>query len=425
MNRIVAYIRNEDYKFQVHLYVLLAFSIPLFDRLVAVIITCISLQWILSRNWKQRFELLRSQVWRRVLASYSLFYLLYVLGLMYSSNLDYAFFDLGTKLSLLLFPLIFATTDLRVFTPGRMLLVSYAYLAGCILITLIMLVVALLEFRETNSPKVFYYDELSIFQHPSYLSMYLDFAVSLVLFILLRAGHLITGVIRNLLVLSIIYFFAIVMLLASKAGIISLLIILAISIFSIIVYRKEYVVGLLFLFILPFTFIGAYYAFPYSFQRLSSANEVVTGNRPLNRASTDGTAERVLIWQSSLEIIRDKGIFGVGTGDVKDALLTKYAENGITNALNLRLNAHNQYLQTTITLGIPGIILLLAGLLYTLIKAIQRQNLLLLLFTVVVSFNFMVESMLERQAGVVFYSFLNALLLFMVLSESNPVAETG
>lgn len=425
MARVLSYLKNQDYQFQVHLYVLLAFSIPLFDRLVALIITGICLQWILCRNWKQRIDLLRNEVWRRVLASYSLFYLLYVLGLSWSANLDYAFFDLGTKLSLFLFPLIFATTDLRVFTPKRLLMVSYAYLAGCILITLVMLGVALMEFRETNSPKVFYYDELSIFQHPSYLSMYLDFAVSLILFILLRAGHLVTGLIRNLLVLAIIYFFAIVMLLASKAGIISLLIILAISIFSIIVYRKEYVIGLLFLFILPFTFIGAYYAFPYSFQRLSSANEVVTGKQPLNRTSSDGTAERVLIWQSSLEIIRDKGILGVGTGDVKDALLTKYAENGITNALNLRLNAHNQYLQTTITLGIPGILMLLSGLLFALVKAIQRQNLLLLLFTVVVSFNFMVESMLERQAGVVFYSFLNALLLFMVLSESGSSEESG
>jgi O-antigen ligase len=423
MKKIISYLQNKDYLFQIHLYIALAFSIPLFDRLVAFIIIIITTQWVFSKNWKHRYALLKQEKWRKILLSYCLFYLVYLIGLLYSTNLDYAFFDLGTKLSLLIFPLIFATTDIQVFNSKRLLLISYAYLAGCILITGIMLVFALLNFSKTNSPRVFYYDELSIFQHPSYLSMYLDFAVSLILYLLLRTTHLISAFIRNFLVFFIVYFFAIVMLLASKAGIISLLIILTISIFSIIIYRKDYVIGLLFLIVLPFSFVGAYYVFPYSFQRLNVVSEVVSGKQQSSPASSDGTADRILIWESSLELIQEQSIFGVGTGDVKDALLKKYEENGIVNALNRKLNAHNQYLQTAITLGLPGIIILLSGLVFAFILAVRRQNLLLLLFSVVVSFNFLVESMLERQAGVVFYSFLNALLLFLVLSEPRNDAD--
>jgi O-antigen ligase len=152
-------------------------------------------------------------------------------------------------------------------------------------------------------------------------------------------------------------------------------------------------------------------------------SDVVSGKQQSSPASSDGTADRILIWESSLELIQEQSIFGVGTGDVKDALLKKYEENGIVNALNRKLNAHNQYLQTAITLGLPGIIILLSGLVFAFILAVRRQNLLLLLFSVVVSFNFLVESMLERQAGVVFYSFLNALLLFLVLSEPRNDAD--
>ena len=103
---------------------------------------------------------------------------------------------------------------------------------------------------------------------------------------------------------------------------------------------------------------------------------------------------------------------GVGTGDVKDVLLQKYQEKGITNAYLLRLNAHNQYLQTTIALGILGLLVVLGCLFLPLYEALRQKNILVFLFILIVAFNLLVESMFERQAGIVFYSFFNALLFF-------------
>lgn len=415
MKSLLLYLQNKDYRLQTHMFIALVFTIPLFDRVVALIISLITVQWLLCKNWKKRFTLLKAEKWRWILLFYSFLYIIYLLGLIYSSNFSYATFDLGLKLSLLIFPLIFATTVRDVFNTKRLLSICYAYIAGCILITLVMLIAAFFNFTRTNSTQVFYYNALSIFQHPSYLSMYLDFAVSIILVILLKVGNQISKPFRNLLVFLVLYFLAIIMLLSSKAGIICLLLVLTLSIISIIIYRKDYLIGLLFLFILPFTFLGAFYIFPYSLDRLDDIEQAMNEKHIIDPSSQSTNDERLMVWASSLELIRENPVIGVGTGDVKDELLRKYKENGVTTALNRKLNAHNQYLQTTITLGLPGIIVFLSGLALAFILSVRRHNLLLFLFIVVISFNFLVESMLERQAGVVFYSFFNSFLVFLVL----------
>ena len=74
----------------------------------------------------------------------------------------------------------------------------------------------------------------------------------------------------------------------------------------------------------------------------------------------------------------------------------------------MRLNAHNQFIQTTAALGVPGLILLTGVLVSALIFAFRNRDLLLIAFLVVIGLNAMVESILEVSAGVIFFSFLYA-----------------
>ena len=390
----------------------LAFVIPLYDKLVVWIISLLVLNWLIDGNWKRRLNLIRGSKPRQGLLVFTSLYFIYCVGLIYSQNLSYALFDLVGKLSLLIFPLIFATMEEQVITTKRLFRIFYAYLSGCVAITLLVLVWAVMNFSRTNSPEVFYYKYLSAFQHPSYLAMNLDFAVAGIIFILFNKARDLSNNIRNILILLIVYFFAIIIMLSSKAGIISLMMVLAVSISSIVIYRKDFVIGLLFLFILPFSFMGAYYVFPNGFMRMNQTTEVVTGAAVYDSTTSEGTGERLLIWGSSLELVKEHPLFGVGTGDVKDVLMQKYKEKGITNALLQRLNAHNQYLQTTIALGFFGLLVLLFCLYLPLHFAIRQKNLLVFLFILIIAFNLLVESMFERQAGIVFYSFFNALLFY-------------
>ncbi len=392
--------------------VVLAFAIPLYDKLVVYIISLILLNWLIGGGWRKRYNLIRKNTSRRYLLAFSSIYFAYCIGLLYTSNFSYALMDLGMKLSLLIFPLLFATMEDDVIDEKGLYRIFYSYLIGSVGVTLVVLVWAFMNFTRTNSTEVFYYKYLSAFQHPSYLAMNLDFAVAGIIFILLSKGKDLSKRLRKLLIMLIVYFFAIIIMLASKAGIISLLMVLVFSIASIIIYRKDYVIGLLFLFIVPFSFIGAYYVFPNTFTRINKTTDVVTGASQYDSNTSEGTGERLLIWGASLELVRKNPILGVGTGDVKDVLLQKYQEKGITNAYLLRLNAHNQYLQTTIALGILGLLVVLGCLFLPLYEALRQKNILVFLFILIVAFNLLVESMFERQAGIVFYSFFNALLFF-------------
>ena len=66
-----------------------------------------------------------------------------------------------------------------------------------------------------------------------------------------------------------------------------------------------------------------------------------------------------------------------------------------------------------------GFLTLLASLLFPAWFAFRQKELLYLLFLALVSFHFLVESMLAKQAGIVFYAFFNTLLFYMAFSQKK------
>lgn len=137
-------------------------------------------------------------------------------------------------------------------------------------------------------------------------------------------------------------------------------------------------------------------------------------------SAEENTAVRYLVVLQSMEIIKQNLFFGAGTGDVKDELMEKYKEKNIIHAIGPPvLNAHNQFLETLIGLGIPGIFSLFILIFYSIYNGIWKRQILLFAFMLIIIFNFMSESMLNTQAGVLFFAFFNTLLL------NFPSAGTG
>jgi len=91
----------------------------------------------------------------------------------------------------------------------------------------------------------------------------------------------------------------------------------------------------------------------------------------------------------------------------------------------MRLNAHNQYLQTYIALGIPGALLLILMLVLPGWLAVRRIHFIYFSFLAVFAFNILVESMLEVQAGVIYYAFFNSLFFFGWKAMDSPSGEDG
>jgi O-antigen ligase len=198
---------------------------------------------------------------------------------------------------------------------------------------------------------------------------------------------------------------------SSKLGLISALLILPLTLFSILYvngYKKSILSSLVILVILIAIF---YKLFPTPFERLKTAFSVSTSTETIDLTASESTAVRILIWKQSLEIIKGHLIYGTTSGDANDELVKAYQKNGLTGAVKKKLNAHNQFLQTFIGTGILGFVLLFIMTIGAIIFGFIKKNYVLVLFSFLIILNFLVESMLQAQAGFIFFVFFLCFLI--------------
>jgi O-antigen ligase len=386
-----------------------AFLLPVYGRLVPPFIGLMFLNWLVDGRFIKNFSRLFCEKSRWQIFTFSLIYMLYLAGMGWSTNLEYGWFDLEVKLSLLVFPLIFASLPLYLLNNRDKIL--WAFVAGCITGSVVLFGHGVWNSLENHAAEAIYYIPLAWYFHPSYFSMYLNLAI---VFLLMKfQDENATQRMRILIAVLVILFMMMTMLLSSKAGLIALFAVTGVIALLPLVTRKKVFPGLTILGMLVVVVIFSFLLAPYAFERFSAVNPAISGQAEPVRIAPESSADRVAIWQSSIGIIKENFWIGTGTGDVKDALLHSYSTGKIIPAYRLRLNAHSQYLQTFITLGITGFLMLVFILLLPAIRAIRKRDLVYLLFLFVFAFNILVESMLEEQAGVVFYAFFNIVLFSM------------
>jgi len=393
-----------------YLIVLLALSIPLHKKITVLLIALIVLNWFLELNFREKYRRVGASRIRQYNLLFAILYVLFFIGMFYSDNLyggAGAWFKLEVKGSLMIFPLLFSTIDYKWLDRTYVQKLFNFFIIGSVVSCLFCIGNALILYMGDHHFEVFYYKELSMFHHPSYMAMYITFAVVIILFNMMNkwSSYGLNWKIGWLVLL--VFYNVFIILLASKAGIISLGLVYGIAI-TYASARKRYKLSGIFG-LLMITLVSLYIFFPYSYNRMTVARAAVEQDK-LDKNSTEGSVMRMLIWRSSSEIIKEHILTGVGTGDVEDALVQKYEEKGIAMAVKQKLNAHSQYLQTWLAIGLPGLITLLLMLFLPAWQAFRKYNLVYFLFLIIIAFNFIFESMLEAQSGVVFYAFFNAFL---------------
>jgi len=389
---------------------LLFFVIPLSKNITVWVLVFFSITSFLTADYTAKFQYNKNNRKNFYILSFSFLYILYIIGLLYTSNYEYAIFDLKVKFSIFLLPIVFFLIKESYFSKEFTIKFFQAFLLGVLSNVIICLLIALYKYSYiTHSSEVFYYSSLSYFFHPSYFSMFLNFAIILLLFSSFSNIKILNQK-KNILVVLQLLFSIFIFLLSSKAGIISLIIIYLFYVSIIIFSQKRYKLALLILSSLLLFSIVFLTIMPSVKDRLKVAFYALKNKNEAIKSDGESTSDRILIWETSIDIIKQNLILGVGTGDVKDELLNKYKENGINFAYQQKLNAHNQYLQTFISIGLIGFIVLILSFLLPVIQSIKRQHYIYLMFLFLIAFNILVESMFENQAGVVFYAFFNTFL---------------
>jgi O-antigen ligase len=344
---------------------------------------------------------------------FGLFYLILILSLTYSENIQGGILLLFRRLSLLVFPLIF-------FSPGDIIhgklktllktfsLATTAYLLACFLYAFERAVSfsnGNLIFNPNPVPNpwdnFFHGPEFSFSQHPSYLAMYVVLSV----FISLELGYKKANrsAIRILWLAIAFFLFVSLFFLASRAGILVILVLLPVYLLSGI-RRPEIKYSLLSLFIILL------FAIAFQFKNGQIENQFIdlTGSSIPAAVKSD---ERVSIWKSAIGVIKANLAFGVGIGDACEELKHEFKDMGFVKGYYDNLNAHNQYLEVLLVSGLPGFSTFIAILATMSFIALKNRNKLYGLFIVMMLIFFMFESNLNRLAGVSFFSLFAFLLI--------------
>ncbi|MAC96399.1 MAG: hypothetical protein CMC96_12965 [Flavobacteriales bacterium] len=330
-------------------------------------------------------------------------YLLYLLALLHTENISFGMRELEYKLSLFIMPIVLAA--MPKLSEATFRKIAKVFIVSTILSSILCIFISTYRTSFQYLPT---YIELSVFMHPTYASAYLNLAF---IFLIKLFGRSIKTKREKVGVYSLAAFMVgFNFLLNSKIGI--LLNLLLIFIFLIQLGRQKSKKTLYSAFVLFFVSLVLVFTqvstVKNRFQYISHLTKVEN----IPNDSEESTYLRILIWNQVGEIFQENKWFGVGTGDTKDALMEKYKKNNISYAYTERLNAHNQYLEWVITFGLLGLIAYLISIIFPLIKTIKSQQFLYVYFLAIVLIIFTVESFLEREVGIVFFTFFNGLLYY-------------
>lgn len=339
-------------------------------------------------------------------------YLLYVIGVFYSSDIKEAFFDLEVKLPIIIFPILFLFLPQNFLSKRKFWFYATAIISGLIINIFFCFISGIIRSINDSLPLIpeISYTKLTISSHPSYASLFSSIALILVyrmpskeLFkISKKTNHIIKAI-------SFFIITVFLLMLKSRSGFIAMTIVSIWIIFDIFIIEKRKIVSLITLFLISILYITIFNLNQFS-GRYYNAIDKMSDKTTTNQPNENSMSQRKFIYSNSLNIILEKPFFGYGTGDVKQTLNKLY--NKEQTNFKSYLNAHDQFLQTSIALGLIGLILLMLVFILPIINMFnQKEYFLVTIFLIIVA-GFLFESMLEREMGTYFFG------LIYVLSNS-------
>ena len=350
-----------------------------------------------------------------------LFFVWYLLGMIYSENLTYGWKDIESKLSFLIFPLMLLLSYQN-WTKEMVFRAKDGLIVGVICSIVISFGRAFV--CKFNGGEIcFRNDQFGYNMHATYLSvMY----IMSVFFVFERDWK-----IKNALVLKVIYVLLILVsiyFMKSLSSFIAAAFLMTGVYFWLVVKSKKWVYFSL-IPILVIVGIIAINKLPAISGEIKRTIETVNDyqkdpddfiKRKVNW--NESNTVRIVVWNFSSEIIADHPL-GVGTGDVKDQLFNVYRSRGYDLFAEKQLNAHNQFLQTGIAIGVGAMVLLFLVLVGPLLTNGRKLIPIIAVFISLVFITCLFESFLERQAGIIFFSFILIVLIAEQFVSTNALSE--
>ncbi|MBO7101227.1 MAG: O-antigen ligase family protein [Bacteroidales bacterium] len=338
------------------------------------------------------------------------YWLVITISVFYSADSITGWLVVMRKAVLLIFPLCFLLTDTS-YLDGRYLrALGYVLLLSVCAVFLYFSVRAGVSMAEgatwaqvtgscTFDPR-----------HHAYTALYMAIAIVFVLHEMNRRWQEMKVWYQVILALLMVVCMFYLMIVNSRAGILTLWIIVVSYVVYMALFCKQWMLALMVTLLFAGVQVGVKTLTPQNVNRVeSSASEI-----------SSGEDARVKIYKSAIHVATEGNpVVGYGAGDYFQSFADK---STVENNGYVAKNIHNQYLETFLSVGIIGLIPFLIWLFYPLYLACRRKSMnlfLLLMLEGVVLFNLLFESMLERQMGLLFIGYLLSVIVLILSLEEN------
>jgi O-antigen ligase len=382
-------------------FFLFGLTLPMSIKLNHLSVLLILLTWLLTLKtitW-------RSLNWQKPIFLFSiLYFLLEVLSLLYSENVKVGLWIIEKHVALVVLPICFSllidSNISRVYKQFSIGFVAGNFIIFCIFIFNYLNKAEYLTQRLSDSSIL----DISPL-HPTYLSL---FFITSILF--LRHFFKDSAWHRLGIVFLILSFCVGIILSGSKIGVLYLVIVVIyFSYLAFLSFNKIKTVIVITALVGFLVFVG--YKSQLVVHRFQNIMSLSFERHPITGYNT--LSGRLFFWDCAISIIKKDPVLGVGIGDAQEKLDACYLQkepDTVTPEFFDKYNAHNQFLQTFMEMGLIGLFILLYGFLYLIkesTKLPSKELLIILLFFGIYCF---FESALTRNKGVIFFTFLLSFL---------------
>ncbi len=401
---------------------LLVVTLPMTTPVTSFFNLLLAVVWLADLRFAEKWERLKCARW---VIPFLLFFALHLLGVAYSENIGVGFFEVEKKLAFLSLPVIAASG--RPLTISDFNFFSKSFIYSCLSVVVLSFIFIGASVMSNTLPASLNFDTYTneqfhalnpsdssvweyfsyitigdwIDMHPAYFSMYIIFCMAIL------AQKMFDEMRMNYLSLAMLGAFTLFIgLLSSRMAIVSYaLVLLYLTIFN-LSEKKDFkitVVPVVFIFLLS----GLIWINPVS--RFRILQEPLHTSYRVDPSAThwNSVSYRLLEWSASLNELKNSWLTGVGTGDGQAALQRYYSRYG-PGVMILNYNAHNQYLQTTLELGLGGLFLLVLCIYRPVFTLAQRYPV-HIAFVLLFGLMCITESVLARQKGIVFFAMFQSL----------------
>ncbi len=399
--------------------ILLAWQLTWLPVTLGIMLT--GLFWLLTAQFKSKLRRLSDNKYAALMFAS---YLMVVIGAMYSAESQQASKELFSKIPFLVWPLLLGSIPALSRIRFEHLLRFFILSIGLLIIS--SFTYALYRYSQYEDPVVFYFADLLILSGvpPHYMGMYVTFAYALVLFRLAQGRALFPKLWINLAILGV-FCLALVFIWVRMQYLLFILV----NAFILLQYVKakrgmKMALGAFSGLVVAFSLLLI--AIPGSRSRLlDTYHELRSFEQMIENKQTN---PRKFLWREGLEVVSENFWTGVGTGSENTALNEKlekvdaiFWDGRQTYQLyEMRFNYHNSFLQIFAANGFIAFLIFTLILVYPFFRLKNHPyRTEIRLFLWICIFSFLTESMLQRQAGVLFFSFFYSFLIVMRYDKAD------